>query len=60
MLLAPVVTCLADLGLRHAAVVFDVAEGRHYLSEVHIPGCDGSNLPGAPGKHTHVKVTTSK
>jgi hypothetical protein len=54
--LVPVVTRLADIGAKQPVVVFDVAEGKHYLSEVHMPGADGFALAGAPGKHTHAKV----
>lgn len=56
MMILMVTTRLADLGLRQAQVVFDVADGRHYLSEVHAPGMDGYALQGAPGKHTHATV----
>jgi len=49
-------TRLADLGLSKVEVVFDVADGKHYLSEIHVPGVDGYAFDGAPGKHTHAEV----
>jgi hypothetical protein len=58
--LASVWTRLADNGDRKATVVFDVADGKHYLSEVFIPGSDGFALEGAPGKHTHVRITSGE
>lgn len=56
----PVLTRLAELGGTQVDVVFDNADGKHYLSEVHLPGRDGFALPGAPGAHTHTKVTASE
>jgi len=51
-------TRLAQTGNSEPTVVFDKAEdGTYYLSEVHMPGIDGFAFQGAPGKHTHAKVT---
>jgi len=53
-----VLTRIAQVGTSDAVVVFDKAEdGTCYLSEVHMPGIDGFAFQGAPGKHSHVKVT---
>lgn len=53
-----VVTRLAQFNTVEPAMVFDkTADGTYFLSEVHIPGIDGFAFQGAPGKHTHVKVT---
>ncbi len=53
-----VLTRLAQTGSSEPVVVFDKTEdGAYYLSEVHMPGIDGFAFQGAPGKHTHVKVT---
>ncbi len=60
MMLMPVTTRLANFDLKEAQVVFDVAGGKYYLSEVHFPGSDGFELPGAPGAHTHAKVTATE
>lgn len=49
-------TRLADLRSSKVDVVFDVSEGKHYLSEIHVPGSDGYAFEGAPGKHTHAEV----
>jgi len=53
----PVVTRLADTGSAKAQIAFDVAEGEHYLSEVHIPGTDGYAFQGASGQRSHAVVT---
>lgn len=58
--LLPVVTRLADTGATMVQVVFDTAEGKNFLSEVHFPGIDGFALAGAPGMHTHTKVNASE
>lgn len=56
-----VVTRLAMLDSVEPAMVFDkTTDGKYFLSEVHIPGIDGFAFQGAPGKHTHVKVTPKK
>jgi hypothetical protein len=56
-----VVTRLAQFDMVEPAFVFDkTADGAYFLSEVHIPGIDGFSFQGAPGKHTHVKVTPKK
>lgn len=49
-------TRLANLGSSKVQVVFDVSDGKHYLSEIHVPGIDGFAFEGAPGKHTHAEV----
>ncbi len=54
-----VLTRLADSGAKEPEAVFDKAEGKYYLSEVRVPGEDGIALVGAPGKHTHVRVSGS-
>jgi hypothetical protein len=50
-------TRLADTGTKDAKTVFDNADGKYYLAEVHIPGLDGVALTGAPGRHTHTSIT---
>ena len=55
--LVPVVTRLADLGGKEVSVVFDKVDGKAYLSELHVPGTDGFEIQGAPGKHTHALVS---
>jgi hypothetical protein len=57
--MALIMTRIADMGAKEPQAVFDTAEGKYYLSEIHIPGTDGIALVGAPGKHTHTKVTAS-
>jgi hypothetical protein len=52
-----VMTRLADTGAKTAEVVFDKAEGKYYLSEFRDPGLDGVAIAGAPGKHTHERIT---
>jgi hypothetical protein len=49
----PVIERLADTGATEPKVVFDTVEGKHYLSEVHIPGMDGFLVGIAKGKETH-------
>ena len=49
----PVIERLADTGAKESKVVFDKVEGKHYLSEVHIPGMDGFLVGIAKGKETH-------
>jgi hypothetical protein len=39
--MVPVVTRLADTGAKEPMVVFDKANDKHYLSEIHLPGKDG-------------------
>jgi len=57
-LLVPVIERLADTGATEPKVVFDkMADGKSYLSEVHIPGQDGYLVGIAKGKETHVMVT---
>jgi len=52
-----VVTRLADTGSAKAQIAFDVSEGKHYLSEVHILGTDGYAFQGASGQRSHTVVT---
>jgi hypothetical protein len=48
---------LADTGTKEPKVVFDKTEdGKHYLSEVHMPGRDGFLVGIAGGKETHVTL----
>jgi hypothetical protein len=49
-------TRLADIGAGSPTLVFDVEDGKHYLSELHIPNQDGFLIAGAPGEHKHEKV----
>ncbi|HNX49026.1 MAG TPA: hypothetical protein PLS53_07965 [Thermoanaerobaculaceae bacterium] len=58
--LLPIVTRLADTGATMVQVIFDTAEGKNFLSEIHFPGNDGFALAGAPGMHTHTKVNASE
>ena len=58
--LLPVMTRLASTDAAKGQVVFDTADGKNYLSEVHFPGIDGFALTGAPGKHTHAKVSPTE
>jgi hypothetical protein len=51
-----VVTRLADIGGDDPSLVFDVEDGMHYLSEVHIPRMDGFLIAGAKGEHKHETV----
>ncbi|MBI4917286.1 MAG: hypothetical protein HY825_15720 [Acidobacteria bacterium] len=54
---ATVMFRLANIGAAEPNLAFDVAEGMHYLSEVHFPNSDGFALAGAPGgEHKHEKV----
>ena len=49
---------LADTGAKQPKVVFDkMADGKSYLSEVHIPGRDGFLVGIAKGRETHVTVS---
>jgi hypothetical protein len=43
-----------------ALLVFDKYQETYYLAEVHVPGVDGFHLQGAPGKHTHTRVTANR
>jgi hypothetical protein len=56
-LVVPVLTRLADTGSAKAQIAFDVSEGKHYLSEVHILGTDGYAFQGASGQRSHAVVT---
>jgi hypothetical protein len=56
-LVLPVLTRLADTGSAKAQIAFDITDGKHYLSEVHIPGTDGYAFQGASGQHSHALVT---
>jgi hypothetical protein len=59
--LALVIERLADTGGNESRVVFDkMADGKSYLSEVHIPGKDGFLVGIAKGRETHVTVTAKK
>jgi hypothetical protein len=54
-------TRLADRGVTEPKLYFDkTADGKHYLSELHLPGTDGFAFSGAPGKHTHEAVSGTK
>jgi hypothetical protein len=56
--LALVIERLADTGGNASKVVFDkMADGKSYLSEIHIPGKDGFLVGIAKGRETHVTVT---
>ena len=57
---AAVMTRLSPRSETNASVVFDVAGTDHYLSEIYIPGIDGFQVKGAPGKHTHMSVKGRK
>jgi hypothetical protein len=59
-IMVPVITRLADKGAKELELVFDKTGEKSYLSEIYIPGADGYQLKGAPGQHTHVKVTVTK
>ncbi len=37
-------------------MVFDLAGGKHVLSEIHLSDVDGYLLPGIKGQHTHVQL----
>jgi hypothetical protein len=59
--MALVIERLADTGATEPRVVFDkMADGKSYLSEVHIPGIDGYLVGIAKGRETHVTVTGKK
>jgi hypothetical protein len=50
----PVLTRLSSFGGSRPKIAFDKTEdGKHYLSEFHIPGMDGFAIQGAPSAHTH-------
>ncbi len=53
---SPVVERLADTGASSPYIVFDNVEGKHILSEVHLPGMDGFLLNVAGGRETHTVV----
>lgn len=55
-----IVTRLASRGDNQVTLVFDQAEGKNYLSEVHVSWGDGFALHGASGKHIHVSVKAEK
>jgi hypothetical protein len=55
-----IVTRLAPRSQAEAAVVFDVVQNDHYLSEIHVPRMDGFYFKSAPAKHTHVMVRSSR
>ena len=55
-----IVTRLAARGSDQVTLVFDQAEGKNYLSEVHVSWGDGFALRGAAAKHTHVSVKAEK
>lgn len=58
-----IVRSIARLGDRGGAephVVFDKVQETYYLSEVHIPGADGFQLPGAPGEHAHARLVARR
>ncbi len=57
---APYLSRLSAKDVVKAEIVFDKTEDQYYLSEIHLPGIDGFELVGAPGKHTHVRVTVGK
>lgn len=49
---------LADTGAKDPTVVFDkTADGKSYLSEVHIPGQDGYLVGVAKGEKSHEVIT---
>jgi hypothetical protein len=53
-----VLTRLADVGDTKLRVVFDkTADGKSYLSEVHMPGRDGFLVGISKGREQHVIVT---
>jgi hypothetical protein len=57
-MLVTVVERLADTGAKEPKVVFDkMADGKSYVSEVHIPGMDGFLVGIAKGRETHVMVS---
>jgi hypothetical protein len=53
-------TRLAMRSTDQAELVFDKAGDSLYLSEIHLTDADGYFLPGAPAKHTHVRVKVGK
>ncbi len=56
--LVQVIERLADTGAKQPKLVFDkMADGKSYLSEVHIPGRDGFLVGIAKGRETHVTVS---
>lgn len=58
---AAIVTRLAQREVAEPTFYFDRTEdGKHYLSEFHLPGMDGFAFQGAPGKHTHEAVIGNK
>ncbi len=52
-----ITTRLANMGETEAQTIFDKAGSTYYLSEVRVPGLDGIALAGAPGKHTHTRLS---
>jgi hypothetical protein len=55
-----IMTRLASRGDNQVTLVFDQAEGKNYLSEVHVSWGDGFALHGASAKHTHASVKAEK
>jgi len=56
--LVQVIERLANTGAKEPKVVFDkTADGKSYLSEVHMPGRDGFLVGIAKGKETHEVLT---
>ncbi len=52
-----ILTRISSRGEKTAQVVFDKTDDKRYLAEVYFPGTDGYHLQGAPGKHTHTRLT---
>lgn len=55
----PVQTRLGEDPVPQTNIVFDVAGGKYYLSEIQVPHQDGYLVGWAPGPHTHRVVKTS-
>jgi len=59
-IILPILTRLAEQKGTEAQIVFDKAADKYFLAEIHIPGFDGFAIQGAPGEHTHVRVSGKK
>jgi hypothetical protein len=57
MVTVSVLERLADIGAKQPKLVFDkMADGKSYLSEIHVPGGDGFLVGIAKGREKHVSV----
>ncbi len=56
----PYIARLAERDDMQGILIFDKVGEQYFLSEVYEPNTEGYVLRGAQGKHTHVKIHTTK